>query len=273
MTTSPTTDIQPELLSESIALEDVTPTIAAAFADNPCLIYSGEHRLYWGANAHGYTPHRDLAGSYTIGDAYARTRHCDPEKLIRFVRLTLTTPTLGDMVMVPREPTEAMWAAGREAVNDQEPWSDLPEIWSAMLSAAPASPIPISANGEREPIIQWLNQVIERADKHGNTEGMWLFAKQWHVVLAALSPGLDNTAVEGLQAEITRLRGLLVDAGDPAWENARAILAAELMKAGHADEAVAIGQAQPANVPSWIALNLIALASRAALIAETEEAR
>lgn len=49
----------------------------------------------------------------------------------------ILTTMAGDYVMVPREPTEAMWAAGKQAVNDQEPWSDLPEIWSAMLAASP----------------------------------------------------------------------------------------------------------------------------------------
>lgn len=71
-----------------------------------------------------------------------------------------------------------------------------------------------------------------------------------------------ETMVEELQAEITRLRSLLIDPGDPAWEDARAVLATELRKADrpHAADDVLAGRA--ASIPSWIALNLIAHASR-----------
>lgn len=67
------------------------------------------------------------------------------------------------------------------------------------------------------------------------------------------------------QAEILRLRGLLIDPGDPAWEDARSVLVAELRKAEMQNHAHAIAEGQGAYIPSWIALNLIAHASKAAI--------
>jgi len=61
-------------------------------------------------------------------------------------------------------------------------------------------------------------------------------------------------------AEIERLRGLLIDPGSPAWEDARNILAAELDKVGMADRAASIRAGYAVFVPSHIALNLIGLA-------------
>jgi hypothetical protein len=64
------------------------------------------------------------------------------------------------------------------------------------------------------------------------------------------------------KAEIERLRGLLIDPGTPPWEDARAVLEFELRKAGlhcHADN---IGASHPIEIPSHIALNLIAQAAR-----------
>jgi hypothetical protein len=69
-----------------IALEDVTPTIAAAFAEDQCLIWSSEHRLYWRAGGHGYVAADYDAGRFTLAEAYSRTKHCDPSKGIMFER-------------------------------------------------------------------------------------------------------------------------------------------------------------------------------------------
>ena len=67
-----------------------------------------------------------------------------------------------------------------------------------------------------------------------------------------------------LQAEIERLRGLLIDPGSPAWEDARAVLVAELRKNGMHTSADHLAVSHGVPIPSWIALNLIAHASRAA---------
>jgi len=69
-------------------------------------------------------------------------------------------------------------------------------------------------------------------------------------------------ALAKANAEIARLRGLLIDPGNPAWEDARAILAAELDKAGLTDRAASVRHGHADYVPSWIALNLIAQAAR-----------
>ena len=76
-------------------------------------------------------------------------------------------------------------------------------------------------------------------------------------IAIAYPAGVAAGREEG-QAEIMRLRGLLIDPGDPAWEDARAVLVAELRKAELPDHAAQVADGQGAYVPSWIALNLIA---------------
>lgn len=39
---------------------------------------------YWRPNGRGYTAHADEAGVQTLEDAYAWTRHCGPEKGIKY---------------------------------------------------------------------------------------------------------------------------------------------------------------------------------------------
>ncbi len=73
------------------------------------------------------------------------------------------------------------------------------------------------------------------------------------------------TALEEQSREIERLRGLLIDPGDPAWEDARGVLAAELRKAEMPNHARAVADAEGAYIPSWMALNLIAHAACTAL--------
>ncbi|WP_433910404.1 hypothetical protein [Sphingomonas yabuuchiae] len=97
-----------------IALEDMTPPIAQAFADDPCLIWSGERETYWRPDGQGFTRDRLLAGRYTIADAYARTRRCHRRQLIAFERVNDTRA--------------APPAMDREAVvqlkgDDQDPYS------------------------------------------------------------------------------------------------------------------------------------------------------
>lgn len=78
-----------------IPLVEVTPEIAEFFADDGCLIWSAEWRMWWRSHGYGYTSIRDDAGRYTIADAYASTRHCDPSKGIMF-----------EQVPTPVEPEE-----------------------------------------------------------------------------------------------------------------------------------------------------------------------
>jgi len=69
-----------------VALETLTPEIVAYFAADPCLIWSEEWRLFWRPGGNGYTGDQGEAWHLTLGEAYARTRHCDPSKGIVFVR-------------------------------------------------------------------------------------------------------------------------------------------------------------------------------------------
>lgn len=75
-----------QALPARVALEELTPTIVAAFAADTCLIWSNEHRLYWRAGGHGYVAADYNAGRYTLAEAYAKTKHCDPSKGIMFER-------------------------------------------------------------------------------------------------------------------------------------------------------------------------------------------
>jgi hypothetical protein len=75
----------------------------------------------------------------------------------------------------------------------------------------------------------------------------------------------DSAALDAARGEIERLRGLLIDPGDPAWEDARGVLVAELRKNGMDTHADNIAAGHGVTIPSWIALNLIGQARRAAL--------
>jgi hypothetical protein len=48
------------------------------------VIWSGEHGLWWRANASGYTSKSAFAGVYRFEDAWSHTHHCGPEKRISF---------------------------------------------------------------------------------------------------------------------------------------------------------------------------------------------
>lgn len=77
----------------------------------PAVIWSGEHRAYWKPNGHGYTTDRDLAGRWTIIGAYRATKHCGPEKAIRF---ELVDFALLDLAMPPSTNALFVEAAGRK---------------------------------------------------------------------------------------------------------------------------------------------------------------
>lgn len=96
MTDNDRTDRVEVTQADRVALEDVTPEMARYFGDDLCLIWSGEHRLYWRANANGYTSVRERAGRYTLASAYAATRHCDPDKQIAFERLAALSGAGGE---------------------------------------------------------------------------------------------------------------------------------------------------------------------------------
>lgn len=119
-----------------IALEDVTPTIAAAFGDDLCLIWSGEWQSYWRAGGNGYTKDIAQAGWYTIQAAYARTRHCDPSKQIAFERPDATPARGGDEL---REAVRAVLSFTSHAIGCaiyQRSWASGEPDCSCGLDAA-----------------------------------------------------------------------------------------------------------------------------------------
>lgn len=85
--------------------------------------------------------------------------------------------------------------------------------------------------------------------------------------------GVHHVICDEAAAEIERLRGLLIDPGDPAWEDARAVLAAELRKADRDVHAEAVAHGHGVDVPSWMALNLIAHSRRAIATSQHKEAK
>jgi hypothetical protein len=51
-------------------------------------IWSAEHCAFWRPKGCGYTTQLAEAGRWWIGDAFAKTRHCGPEKRIWFAFIT-----------------------------------------------------------------------------------------------------------------------------------------------------------------------------------------
>lgn len=54
-------------------------------------IYSGEHTAYWRPEGGGYTTDPDGAWVTTFQQAFDRTRHAGPEKMISFSEVVMTT--------------------------------------------------------------------------------------------------------------------------------------------------------------------------------------
>ncbi|MGB5217379.1 MAG: hypothetical protein WBN66_03675 [Smithella sp.] len=60
------------------------PSCADKIKGKFVLIFSREHLAYWRPNAAGYTDCKEMAGVWPFADAFKRTRHCGPEKMIEF---------------------------------------------------------------------------------------------------------------------------------------------------------------------------------------------
>jgi hypothetical protein len=48
-------------------------------------IYSYQHSAFWRANNKGYTDHKEIAGIYTLRQAYEASGHCSEEKGIYYM--------------------------------------------------------------------------------------------------------------------------------------------------------------------------------------------
>jgi hypothetical protein len=136
-------------------------------------------------------------------------------------------------------------------------------------------PTPALDRGAREAIAR----IVDPKEWH-NYDGLLRVAENYPITAAASKAEADRAVAPSLakadailaltasppdadaQREIERLRALLVDPGTPPWENARAVLVAEMRKGGYCLPADYVEQGKAAMVPSHIALNLIALASK-----------
>lgn len=78
--------------------------------------------------------------------------------------------------------------------------------WLAALSASPA-PSGQGVSGEVATLIRHATEAAEQAEKHGNTAGVWLFAKQWRAVAASLAAPVPSCA----PGEVERLRDQLAN--------------------------------------------------------------
>ena len=56
----------------------------AKFAGRRVRIWSSEHKAYWRPKCQGYTIHPEVAGVYQFEEAWLATKHCGPEKKIKF---------------------------------------------------------------------------------------------------------------------------------------------------------------------------------------------
>ena len=130
---------------------------------------------------------------------------------------------------------------------------------AAMLAAAPK----VASDSKT------LRQVMASGDPEwpgGAVERDAWFAGYDAAVAERTAP---KVASDTAQAEIKRLRGLLIDPGTPPWEDARAVLVTELRKAGYSTHADNVEAAHGVLIPSDIALNLIAHATKAKVASDT----
>lgn len=74
---------------ETLARLKRWPSLRKNWEGKKVRIWSNEHEAYWRADGAGYTADGLEAGVYDFADAFAHTRHCDPEKRISF-RLIVT---------------------------------------------------------------------------------------------------------------------------------------------------------------------------------------
>jgi hypothetical protein len=54
-------------------------------------IYSAEYGAWWRGKGNGYTVDAKASDVWDIGEAFARTIHCGPEKRIQYVSAEVTT--------------------------------------------------------------------------------------------------------------------------------------------------------------------------------------
>ncbi|KQO50615.1 hypothetical protein [Sphingomonas sp. Leaf257] len=238
--------------SVRIALEDVTPVIAAAFADDPCLIWSGEHRAYWVAGGNGYTTGAAYAGRWTIADAYQQTKHCDPTKQISFERVDATRAAPPAM---DREAVEV--TADRLGKIMQEAWGEIcddagahpsdvahgrgtvlhyrPSHWTSLIALRLTERLStLSADAIRQgegvrpsddALLPFLPDTIEAGRRLGVERSEWLTG--W---FTSWSPRNDNSNAEGNWSEWVKLAHAIIG------YNREAIAALTATPASHASD-------------------------------------
>lgn len=128
-------------------------------------------------------------------------------------RIMTARPEFGDAIAVIQADRDAAWPFRPEGYGplDKPSWDAgvydgcrhiqafaRHRTSSALPLAHPAAPQGEDSK-ESARIVRWIDQAIERAKRHGNTEGVWLFASQWQVVRAALAPAAIASGREGAE--------------------------------------------------------------------------
>jgi hypothetical protein len=62
-------------------------------------IFSSQWGYYWRKTGQGYTPNPHESQTYTIAEAFAKTKHCGPEKKIWFIYVDRATKVLDNVTV------------------------------------------------------------------------------------------------------------------------------------------------------------------------------
>lgn len=63
----------------------IQPDLRAVWSGKLVYIWDEKYRMYWRAEARGYTPRiTDGVGVFDFEEAYRQTAHCEPERMIEF---------------------------------------------------------------------------------------------------------------------------------------------------------------------------------------------
>ena len=69
-------------------------------------------------------------------------------------------------------------------------------LWNTRMTTKQDS-VDVERDVDREMIRGYLDDIIERAERHGATEGLWLFGWQWRIIADALSLPITQRDEQG----------------------------------------------------------------------------
>lgn len=86
MITTPINLLRKPVLNGTETLERLTrwPSLQRSWVGKQVRIWSNQWCAYWRAGGAGYTTDEAQAGVFSFEDAYQRTKHCGPDKMITY---------------------------------------------------------------------------------------------------------------------------------------------------------------------------------------------